>query len=59
MKKQTVEFNVTTKDRVVTNIGKSYIEQPKIEYNGKPMPWFDDSKLLKKGADSNDGQGKA
>lgn len=49
MKKQTVQFAVQTdKNGVVKNIGKGYILQPKINYKGGEMKWFDDSKLLKK-----------
>lgn len=48
MNKQEIEFYVRSKNGVATEIGKSCINQPKIKYNGKKMPWFDDSKLLKK-----------
>lgn len=53
MKKHEVMFTVETKNGVVNRIGKSFIEKPHIKYNGKPMPWFDDSKLLKKDAQHN------
>lgn len=48
MIKQTVEFTVTTRNRVVTGISRSIVEQPRIRYTGKPMPWFDDSRLLRR-----------
>lgn len=33
---------------IVTNIGYSAIMQPNVKFSGKPMKWFDDTKLLKK-----------
>ncbi len=41
-------FVVETDHGIVTNIGNSTIMQPKVQFCGKPMKWFDDSKLLKK-----------
>jgi len=29
-------------------IGKSSIMQPKVQFNGKGIKWFDDSKLIRK-----------
>lgn len=46
--KQISTFAVTTKDGVITGIGKSTITHPPIKYDGRKTKWFDDSKLLKK-----------
>ena len=48
MNTQRADFAVTTKDGVVKNVGRTYIEQPEIKWNGKGIKWFDDSLLLKK-----------
>ena len=39
---------VTGTFAVISNVGNSTILQPKVKFSGKPMKWFDDSKLLKK-----------
>lgn len=41
-------FVVETDHGIVTKIGYSAIMQPNVKFSGKPMKWFDDSKLLKK-----------
>ena len=41
-------FIVETDHGIVTKIGYSAILQPNVKFSGKPMKWFDDSKLLKK-----------
>lgn len=41
-------FGVTSENGVIRNIGNSTVMQPKVQFSGKPMKWFDDSKLLKK-----------
>ena len=41
-------FGVTSENGVICKIGNSTILQPKVQFSGKPMKWFDDSKLLKK-----------
>lgn len=48
MHKQTVEFAVETKNGVVQKIGRSSILQPKTDYNGKGIKWYED-KPKKKG----------
>lgn len=42
MQKQTVEFATKTVNGVVQTIGKSYILQPKTNYNGKSTKWLTD-----------------
>lgn len=41
-------FGVASENGIIRNIGNSTIMQPKVQFSGKPMKWFDDSKLLKK-----------
>ena len=48
--KQTVQFAVTTKNGVVTQVGRSTGYTPRTKYSGKKTKWFDESRLLKKGA---------
>ena len=40
-------FAITTKQGVIRNINHSTIMQPKTQFSGNPMNWFDDNKLLK------------
>ena len=47
MQKEIVSFGIQTENGVVKEIGKSIVEFPKIEFNGKGIKWFDDNKLLK------------
>ena len=47
-KRVTNEFVVTSANGNITDIGNSAIMQPNVKFSGKPMKWFDDSKLLKK-----------
>lgn len=47
MQKLTITFAVKTKHGVVTEIGRSSILQPKTNFKGGSIKWFDDSKLLK------------
>ena len=48
MKKQTVSFAVQTdKHGVVQRIGMSVINQPKINFKGGSVKWFDDSLLVR------------
>ena len=49
--KVTGSFAITTENGIIRGIGNSSIMQPNIKFSGKPMPWFDDSKLLKKQQD--------
>lgn len=46
--KVTGTFVVETDHGVVSKVGNSTIMQPKVKFSGKPMKWFDDTKLLKK-----------
>lgn len=46
--KVTGTFVVETDHGIVTNIAYSTIMQPNVKFSGKPMKWFDDTKLLKK-----------
>lgn len=43
-------MNKTINTFAVTNtaIGRSQIMQPKVNYTGKGIKWFDDSKLIRK-----------
>ena len=48
MKKQEVSFAVQTdKHGVVQRIGMSVINQPKINFKGGSVKWFDDSLLIR------------
>ena len=47
MQKQTIEFATVTKNGVVQKIGKSTITQPKTNFNGIGIKWYED-KLKKK-----------
>ena len=48
MRKETIRFVVKSENGVVTNIGKSIIYQPPVNFKGGSVKWFDDSKLIKK-----------
>ena len=39
---------VVEKKENQARIGKSSIMQPKVQFNGKGIKWFDDSKLIRK-----------
>jgi len=55
MNSQEVQFAVVKgKDSNIKEIGKSFMLQPKIKFNGGSTKWFDDSKLLKKDHQQND-----
>ncbi len=47
MKNQTVSFATVKKNGVITKIGRSTVQQPKTDFKGGSVEWFDDSKLLK------------
>lgn len=47
MDKQMVGFAIKTKNGIVSQIGRSTILQPKPQFKGGSVKWFDDSKLLK------------
>lgn len=55
MKKTTLQFATVTENGVVTKIGRSAILQPKTNFKGGSIPWFDDSKLLKKNLQNRKG----
>lgn len=42
MQKQTVEFAVEKKNGVITRIGKSTILQPKTNFKGGSIKWYED-----------------
>lgn len=42
MQKQTIEFAVETKNGAVQSIGKSIVYQPKTNFNGKGIKWYED-----------------
>ncbi len=42
MKTQSVQFAVVTRDKVVTKVGKATIAEPKTNYNGKGIKWYED-----------------
>lgn len=42
MQKQTVEFAVETKNGVVQRVGKSSILQPKTNFKGGSVKWYED-----------------
>lgn len=42
MQKQIVSFGIQTENGVVQKIGKSILEFPKIEFNGKGIKWLED-----------------
>lgn len=46
--KQKIEFAVVTKNNVVVQVGKSQIYQPKTNFKGGEIKWFDDTKLIRK-----------
>lgn len=47
MQKQTIEFAIETKNGVVQQIGRSSILQPKTNFKGGSVKWYED-KLKKK-----------
>lgn len=47
MKKQSIQFATEIKKGVVTKIGRSTVFQPKTNFKGSSLKWFDDHKLLK------------
>ena len=47
METQTVTFTTVKKNGVITKIGRSTIMQPKPQFKGRDVKWFDDNKLMK------------
>lgn len=48
MMKQKIQFATVENNGVVVQIGKSWIFQPKTEFRGGEIKWFDDTKLIRK-----------
>ncbi len=42
MQKQTVEFAVASKNGIITRIGRTAINQPKTNYKGGTVKWYED-----------------
>lgn len=42
MQKQTVEFAITHKNGVITRIGRTSLNQPKINFKGGSVKWYPD-----------------
>lgn len=55
MKKTAIHFSTVTKDNTVTKIGRAVVLQPKPQFKGGSVRWFDDSKLLKKNPQNRKG----
>lgn len=53
MNKQEISFAVIVKNREIVKIGRSCIEHPPIQYDGRKTKWFDDERTLKKGGAQN------
>lgn len=49
MNKQEIVFAIVVKNGEVIKVGRSYIEHPKIQYDGRKTKWFDDAVHSKKG----------
>ncbi len=48
MHKTTVQFATVTNNKEVKKVGKSVIFQPKTNFKGGSIKYFDDSKLIRK-----------
>ena len=48
MVKQEIQFAVVTDNKIVVQVGKSQIYQPKTNFNGGEIKWLDDTKLIRK-----------
>ena len=48
MKKQTTEFAILSENGAITQVGRSTVVQPKTNFKGGSIKWFDDSKLIRK-----------
>ncbi len=42
MKKQITEFSITRKNGIITQIGKTSIYQPKTNFKGGSVKWYED-----------------
>lgn len=49
MQTQTLQFATVKKNNVVVQIGKSAIYQPKTEFKGEGIKWYEDKLKVKKG----------
>lgn len=47
MIRQEIQFAVVTKGGAVVQVGKSQIYQPKTNFMGGEIKWFDDTRLMK------------
>lgn len=48
MQTQTIQFAVVTKNGVVQKVGKSTISQPKTNFKGGAIKWYEDKKKADK-----------
>lgn len=48
MQTQTIQFAVVTKNGVVQKVGKSTISQPKTNFKGGSIKWYEDKKKADK-----------
>ena len=48
MKTQTIQFATITKNGVVQKVGKSTILQPKTNFKGGSIKWYEDKKKIDK-----------
>lgn len=48
MKTQTIQFATVTKNGVVQKVGKSTILQPKTNFKGGSINWYEDKKKVDK-----------
>lgn len=55
MKTQSADF-ATSNNKDTLRIGTTTILQPKIQFKGGTVPWYDDTKLLKKNHTKNGGK---
>lgn len=52
MVKQEIQFAVVTDNKIVVQVGKSQIYQPKTNFNGGEIKWFDDERLIRRRIDN-------
>lgn len=44
MQKQTIEFATTRKNGIITRIGRTGINQPKTNFKGGTIKWYEDKR---------------
>lgn len=44
MQKQTIEFAVTRKNGIITRVGRTGINQPKTNFKGGSVKWYEDKR---------------